>query len=363
MPPPAGEAQRGAVIRPALHTPGVKDRFSANYWSVARNWFLWQFPQNQHMKYKLPCLPDALRPLAMLSLPAVAAGLLAMQNRGSADASQQSPERPFSEQDAEPGPVAQRGNQLLARSIAALRNLERWTARLRYRGQALGQSFVGLGECQYRRDAEGPKFRLQVNVQAGDSKASLLRVVDGQHIWTDQYVHGRREVGRVRLSAVRSAWQSRSPGPAHFLPAGTWEELPASLAANYDFRQTGKAELGGVPVIILTGKLIAGPLTQKFSPGDPGRLPSTGELPAHVPNEVEVMLGSADGFLYAVNYARRNEDGQVRTLLELQLYAVQFGTAGDRRQFVYTPGDATVADHTGRYINHLKHRWEKETNR
>lgn len=330
---------------------------------------LWQNQHNQKMNHKLPTF-------------AVVAWFTCL-----AVATAQTPASPVS---AEPNSAAGQGSvdgsQLVAQAAKNVDAERGVKANLRYRVQAFGHQLAGSGTYLQRRSGAKKFLRLELKTQVGDQVATVQEICGEEYYWIRRQVpQAATSLGRVNLSQLQRALDDAD----NHLPAGpgqTWvmlgglSKLLEGLHQNFDFETATASELefalpdnhvDRLPVWIVRGSWkpdhLAALLKKKGATG--------GELPAQIPERVELILGRSEKifplFPYRITYLRHESpaasddgagepapaspsSGKLLPLITLELFDVAYPQEEfDPLQFEYNHGDQEVDDLTLAFIKKL----------
>ena len=139
------------------------------------------------------------------------------------------------------------------------------------------------------------------------------------------------------------------------MPLGGLSEWLHSLVVNFQFAYGGERELAGVPVSMLIGTWrkdsLLELLPKQKAQIEAGEQADLNQIPAHLPQQVVLLLGQDDYFPYLIDYRRyqpatATSTPQPHSVLRVQIYEVRIGSPIDLRQFVYQPGQVDVSDAT-----------------
>lgn len=294
------------------------------------------------MKNRLPFLTIALTAVTVLLL---AVGLRAENPTSSAQI-------PLSESQ-------QSADRLLAQSLAQLASYDSVSAKISQRIDLNGYDLIGDGLYLQATSGNDLLLRMELKVQVGGQLCSSLQVSDGRQLWIEEQRCTERTVQRVDVREVALALRKAKPRLEELgggrLPLGGLAEWLHSLEVNFQFVYGGDRDLEGVPVSMLVGSWRKDRLLEmlpkqkeQIEAGQPADL---SQIPAHLPQDVVLLIGHDDFFPYLIDYRRYQpatvtSSPQPKSLLRVQIYEVRIGGPIDLRQFVYQPGQVDVIDAT-----------------
>ncbi|OHB77992.1 MAG: hypothetical protein A2W31_05590 [Planctomycetes bacterium RBG_16_64_10] len=276
------------------------------------------------------------------------------------------PPRPLPTPVPDPRSQVEWGDWIVARAAAAIGAHASVAATMRQRAELFGRPVFGKGRyCQQGRGEE-MRTRIELKVQVDGQISSMLQIADGQTLWTDWQQGTERKVLSVDLQRVRAELDSGADsgtGLSQLLVVGGLPDLMASLAMRFQFDAPTESRLGDLPTYCLLGRWRAeqacGSATGQTGAADGPQRAAHDSMPAHVPTEVQLVLGRDDLFPHVIEYRRgRNKRagqgggsrGASQPLLRMELFDVQIAMPLDPRQFVYRPGDVESKDDTARYL-------------
>jgi hypothetical protein len=294
------------------------------------------------MKNRLPYLSIASTAATVLLL---AVGLRAENPTSSAQI-------PLSESQA-------KADQLLAQSLAQLARYDSVSAKIRQQIDLNGYELIGDGLYLQSTSGNDLLLRMELKVQVAGQLCSSLQVSDGRQLWIEEQRCTERTVQRVDVREVANALRKAKPRLEELgggrLPLGGLPEWLHSLEVNFQFVYGGERVLEGVPVSMLVGSWrkdrLLEMLPKQKEQIEAGKPADLSEIPAHLPQEVVLLLGSDDYFPYLIDYRRyqpatMTSSPEPRSLLRVQIYEVRIGGPIDLRQFVYQAGQVDVTDAT-----------------
>jgi hypothetical protein len=251
---------------------------------------------------------------------------------------------------------------LLQSAIAALDRYSTISASIRQRASLLDHQLVGSGHY-----LQGPArfnlLRLELQLQAGSSRATLLVVGDGRFLWIHRDVLATQIIYRVDADRVRQAWEKEAadrgqPRAIDALALGGLPRMLRGLSESFQFTSVEDGQLGAFPVRIVRGawrnERLVDILPDQRAALEQGQPADLTKLPEHVPDEVLLYLGREDLFPYRFEYRRsafekkskQAERKEPVTLATLELFEVQVNGAIDTQQFIYNPGQQPFEDAT-----------------
>jgi hypothetical protein len=254
---------------------------------------------------------------------------------------------------------------LVAQAAKTALQHESIAARIRQRVDLYGQQLVGTGSYHQLGLPPGQMLRLNLLIDVGDRSTSLQQVCDGRFLWRRLDFDGNPQLSRVDLRRVSKLLKQ---SPTQVNPAQTWLELGglskllSGLEQRFQFPIAQKSLLtdqsSELPVWQLTGTWKPDVLMQLLpSQADAirgGAAADLTELPAELPQKVQLLLGQDDLFPYRIDFLREDaETGQQIAITTLELFDVEIGGAIDPLLFVYKPGDQEVTDRTQEFIEGL----------
>jgi len=248
------------------------------------------------------------------------------------------------------------------------------SARIHHEVYLFDKRLIGSGNYWQQRDGSDLLSRLELKIQLGDRTSSLLQVCDGRFLWTKRNLVGEPELSRVDIDRVLRRLEEAEPDSLA-TPQGEWPGLgglPRLIRALRDaFEFSTPAEPGQWgqarrPVWRLQGhwtaKRLAQLLPEQKEAIEAGKPADLSRLPAHLPDQVVVILGQDDYFPYRIEYRRTLTDARPtdagphpsRALVVMQLYDVMLNVPIDPKRFLYSPADLPWNDETERFLSGLE---------
>ena len=326
------------------------------------------------MKYKRPSLTAA----ALLLVLAWFGPWLLDSTRSFGQAPSTQPATgPTSASAPQTAESTQNADALLIAAQAALANHTSVTAKIRQQVDLFGQRLIGDGRYLQSGAGNNVLARMELKMQVAGEVTSLLQVVDGRYLWTEEQAEGGRHINRVDLGPLLLEWRKSDEQltqlPGGRLPIGGLAEFLYGASANFQFARAGDVVLSGVPCYTLIGtwrkECLAALLPKQAKEIRAGKTPDFAELPDYVPHDLVLLLGQDDLFPYVADfrrYSRRESKAsdkpapvEARSMLRVQLHEVSIGAPIDLREFVYKPGQTNFADLTRQYVKLLKTRQER----
>jgi hypothetical protein len=191
-------------------------------------------------------------------------------------------------------------------AIVQVRVMERIAARIDMDVDMLNQKFKMDGN--YYKDT-GNRIRLQLNlVGLGDTDSKMLQVCDGKILWDFQQVLSMQSYRKREIVPILKKLED--PGlDANFrimitsnMGFGGPEAMLTGLAKVIGFDQIAPEKLDGVDVVVIRGTWRD--RTNLLGPNERG-LPPTAPLPAYIPANVAIYLGTNDGWPYKIEMIGR----------------------------------------------------------
>jgi hypothetical protein len=207
-------------------------------------------------------------------------------------------------------------------------------------------------------------LRCDLKMQIGQQIISIQQVADGNFLWTNKVETKGNFLSRIDMNRVLAAERSlpRLAGsmvPPHGLGLagiGGLPKLVRNLDGAFRFGVPSPSQLGKLPVYVLRGAWEPAALAQVMPEQKAAITAGQGaewkKVPAHVPDQVMLVLGRDDLFPYRIEY-QRAEAGTNKSLMVIELYEVRSNIPLERTLFAYQPGDAPISDQTDNYISKL----------
>lgn len=270
--------------------------------------------------------------------------------------------------NAEPGQGAQRqisGQELMARAVAQMTQHPSLEAKLRQRAILFGQPVVGTGTFVQLRHGAGNRFRLDLQVQAGQHSSGLQQLNDGRYLWIHRDQNGKLSLGRVELlrvyQALEAAPQTTAFSSHLWFGIGGLSQLLRGLYDNFAFDSPQADAIGQTPVWRLQGRWKPEAMSRLMSDIKPG---STGdaaaarvELPSHLPHQVSIVLNGDEQlplFPNRIEFARHDPaTDQARPLLIMEWFDIRLRPDLTPEMFAFQIGDQEVQDETDLYLSKL----------
>ena len=231
-------------------------------------------------------------------------------------------------------------------------------SKLRVRTDLMGQPLVGSGEYAQMTSSAGLFLRMSLSIQAGNQPTSVQQFKVGRDLWEHWRIGETERINHIDLRRVDEAVQRAggAVGTSANLASGGVPKLLAQLANTFDFDRAAvrPGKLGEVPVWFATGVWIGEKLAKAAPSAVDGDKIVYDRLPAHLPHQVELVLGREDFFPYRVTYLRyRTEDGKhvLRPAVTTEFYGVAIGYEIDPSQFNYKPpANVSFSDRTDAFL-------------
>jgi len=278
-----------------------------------------------------------------------------------------------SAQQRDNGPdIARDGQTLVVRAAQQMWQQPSIEARIRQQIDLFGQQLVGSGVYLQKRSARGPLLRLELKLGLGDQLTTLQQISDGRFLWICRDLPSGTtlssvDLNRIRLAFDRSGREPPADSTTTWIALGGLPKLLSGLAANFEFGSARPAQLGETRVWASEGIWKPEKLAEVLPNQKDAILAREpvdfGQLAAHLPSSVFVILGQEDLMPYRVEFRRlipaivpagtRESASAARLLAVLELFDVRCGLDLDERHFVYQPAGKKVADHTDLYLQNL----------
>jgi hypothetical protein len=251
--------------------------------------------------------------------------------------------------DPLPAPAA---GQLIDQAHALLSRRYSIVAKIRHRAFLFDRELIGVGEY-YQGPAASRLMRLELRMQVGRRIVQQLQVNDGRHLWTATQYEAEPELERIDVDrALKAGLAAGMTGPeaAITLGMGGVGRLLEMLRKDFDFTESFRSELDGLPVYGITGRWKP-PTFITLG------IPSAEKLRPHVPDQVTIYLGCDDLFPYRIDYSRTppvakgGEAAAPRPLLKMEFFEVRFNAPLDETLFEFEPGKRLFVDRTDQFIN------------
>lgn len=237
-------------------------------------------------------------------------------------------------------------------------------SRLRVRTDLLGQPLVGSGGYAQLRSSSGLLLRMELAIQAGEQATSVKQVSDGRDLWEHWRIGETERVNHVDLRRVQAAIEQNAAvldmgSTSANLASGGLPKLLSQLDKNFDFSraEVRAGKIGEVPVWIASGVWKPERLATAAPQAAKGKEIAMEALPAHLPHQVELLIGQQDWFPYRVTYYRwHRQDGSraLTPVVTTEFFEVAMDDALDPTQFHYQqPNHVSVTDRTEAFIESL----------
>lgn len=274
----------------------------------------------------------------------------------------------------EPSPLAARsvraeegpGNALLRRAARLFERSGSISAAIRQEGWLDGAAVHTQGVYHQSGGGDERKFLLEVTGELAGAPTRLLRLSDGQFLWTDlawgsDPSHPERSVTRIDLREVRQVITKRDAGaPLDWSRFGGVPMLLAGLDDSFAFGPPHRMQFREGAVLAMVGR---------WRESRRGRLVEGGELPTRAPQHVVIALSEGDWFPRLIEYrdARDplSDEGMpdesmlrpsTKPLLKIELARRQIRAPHDPRLFAYRASDDNWVDRTDRELRLLRDR-------
>jgi hypothetical protein len=268
------------------------------------------------------------------------------------------------------------GNQLVALAARDVFRQQGIEAKVKQRVFAFGQEVVGAGEYYQFGSGQPKLLRLDMKMQVGPQAATLLQICGRQNYWIRRQVPpADARLEHVNLTRLASAL-SRPDEDGNHLPSDHWillgglSRLVESLHRNFDFASPRHARLGGMPVLVVQGRLKPERFRSMQAAGDAKKeVPSeqtptavtltlgrADQLPPHFPYRIEFLRQLTTPELQAANkVALEGNQPVTKTHLSiLEFDEVRASIDLDPRLFEFEPGDEESEDKTQTWLRKLQ---------
>lgn len=265
---------------------------------------------------------------------------------------------------AEEGP----GNALLRRAAELFERSGSISAAIRQEGWLDGAAVHTQGVYHQSGGGDERKFLLEVTGELAGAPTRLLRLSNGQFLWTDlawgeDPSHPERSVTRVDLREVRQLI-TKTGGAGVALDWSRFGGMPMLLAGldeAFAFGPPHRMQFRDDTVLAMVGRWR--PSRRELLTGGAG-------LPTRAPQHVVIALSEADAFPRLVEYrdARDplSDEGMpdesmlrpsTKPLLKIELVRRPIKTPHDPRLFAYRASDDNWVDRTDRELQLLRDRY------
>jgi hypothetical protein len=258
--------------------------------------------------------------------------------------------------------AAESGGQVVLQSARNLYDRHALEAEFRYRIEAYDRTLVGSG--RYVQSGLGPEklFRLEMNTQLEDRKATFLTVCGKRYLWIRRDLGpDRQSLARIDLRRLRQATQAAGP-PLADDPSPTWlgivslPKMLGTIGGWFVFKPAQEAMLGDRKVLQLRGVVNAEMRDNLLGAAD-----KKGRGREQIPDAVQLTLGTDQAlplFPYRIEYlkAPKGKGGDptaLQPMLTLDFYSAKVPSDIDPAQFEYFPGDQEVEDRTRLFLERL----------
>lgn len=264
------------------------------------------------------------------------------------------------------------GRALLDEAARTLARYPTFEARVRQRAELFGHSLIGSGVYQQQGAGLDALVRIELRMGGTDQTSSLLQVGDGRFFWTHVDLGGNATLRRVDVERVRAAARRAAAGQGRgatppTLSLGGLPKLLESLAGMFAWAEPLTVELDRRPAWLVRGNWsrdrLAALLPDQAAAIKNGQNADLSKLPAHLPDQIVVLIGRDDHLVYRIEYRRgasaeeaKKPDAALapRLLLSMEFFEIRLAQPIDPHQFQYQPGEQSVFDETDRYLSALE---------
>lgn len=252
------------------------------------------------------------------------------------------------------------GQTLIQRAAATTAQHVTIESRLRVRTDLMGQPLVGSGGYAQLRSSVGLLLRMELAIQTGEQATSVKQVSDGRDLWEHWRIGETERLNHVDLRRVQNAVKHAGGvvigATSANLASGGLPKLLQQLEQNFDFSkaEVRSGKIADVPVWIAVGVWNPAQLAAAVPQAASGDEIAFDKLPAHLPHQVEILLGQKDLFPYRVTYHQwHKQDGKhvLKPAVTTEFFEVAIGGELDPTQFHYQrPNHISVVDRTDAFI-------------
>ncbi|QDT69506.1 hypothetical protein MalM25_24450 [Planctomycetes bacterium MalM25] len=258
------------------------------------------------------------------------------------------------------------GNPLLRRGAELFERSGSISAAIRQEGWLDGAAVHTQGVYHQSGGGDERKFLLEVTGELAGAPTRLLRLSDGQFLWTDlawghDPSHPERSVTRIDLREVRQLiTKAGANASLDWSRFGGVPMLLAGLDEAFTFGPPHRMHFRGDTVLAMVGR---------WRESRRGQLVEGGTLPRRAPQHVVIALSEADSFPRLIEYrdARDplSDEGMpdesmlrpsTKPLLKIELARRPIRAPHDPRLFAYRASDDNWVDRTDRELRLLRDR-------
>jgi len=260
---------------------------------------------------------------------------------------------------------------ILADAIELLERRTAVSAKIRQKVDSFGKQLTGFGSYREQRFGANRLVRLELKLDLGGQTSSYLQVCDGRYLWTHRKLLDDGKLSRLDVARAKEgldqAERAGGSGRPDILPGlGGLPKLLRGLHRSFLFTSAEAGHLGKEerPVWRLVGSWTEDRLVEllprqkkAIRSGEPANL---SKLPRHVPDQVVLMLGQADGFPYLIEYRRRMpteetrpDDSPSRAMVTMELFDAVLDVPVEANHFTYNPGKLKFNDRTDKFLESL----------
>ncbi len=227
-------------------------------------------------------------------------------------------------------------------------------ANLRQRVNLLGCEMVGAGSY-LQGDPRRKQTRFEFRLQFEEAVLSWRQFCDGRSLWSAKKgLDGRTKISRVDLRDITPQADEPELDSLNW-GAGGLPQFMASLRDAFIFTRMEKGWLDEMPAKIVRGRWNPERLAKLLKE----ELPADGEpldhemVPEHLPQAIEITLGSDDLFPYRIEFLRMNETGELVATVTMELFEVDYRAELTDAQFEFDPGEVEIRDGTQDFLKVL----------
>lgn len=255
------------------------------------------------------------------------------------------------------------GQRLVAEAARNMFEIPSLHARLRMRFASQGNQTVAVGDyVQFGAGAQ-KLLRLDLKIPIGSKIGTVQEIRGRDYLWIirdlppDPPQLERVGLRKARIEIGKADAAERMAPLEGWMLLGGLSRLLASLEKNFDYGAPRQATLSGVPVLLVRGR---------WKPASLARLTGDkklGEVPPHLPHEVELALAEPGAdpplFPYRIEYLRHSADGQEQAggrgtpLTVIEFFEVRRPNNLEPQQFEFDPEERESDDVTISYLRKL----------
>jgi len=217
---------------------------------------------------------------------------------------------------------------------------------------------VAIGQRKFKvtgnyLQGSGLRLRLDFKAQLGNSTGSVLEICDGEVLWTRHKVGKQQQITRRNVRDILNAVSNSPNLPKDMMIAelslGGLPGLLASVQRTWEFDSISEESIGDKKFTVIKGGWQKS-FKEKFP-----KITEAGDLPAYIPDRLELYFDNEFNFPHRIMYRKRPLGKKfLRPMVTIDFTEIVLDEAVNEEEFYFLPPDeVTPIDVTKRYLDQI----------